>query len=373
MPTPKILIIGLGWASASFIKTIDTDKYDVEVFSLDNKFVYTPLLPQNIKQNNTLTLNGTDINNRIKFTCREIKNLDVTNSKIIVKSGINSHYNYLILAHGASVNTFNISGVEENCQFLKTEVNADELKKKIKSLPEKSHIAVIGCGLTGSELIGSLLDYNKFNIHAIDALPRPIMMFSEKLSNMTIKLWKANNINIYMNHLVSSVTSREINFVNNEKINYDLAIWCGGIKKSPLTNNILSALKIENSKGIPVNSYLQVENVKNVWALGDCASSGLPPTAQVAYQQGEYLARQFNNNIKNDINDINDINDNKKKKPFQFNNNGQIGYIGLKQSVCQLPYLQAGGNLVYYLNNVIHFYNGINLKQKINIMRNNEK
>ena len=41
---PKILVIGLGWASVAFIQTIDTNKFDVEIFSLDGKFVYTPLL-----------------------------------------------------------------------------------------------------------------------------------------------------------------------------------------------------------------------------------------------------------------------------------------------------------------------------------------
>lgn len=39
---------GLGWASASFIKTINTDKFDIRLYS-KNHFVYTPLLAQNIK------------------------------------------------------------------------------------------------------------------------------------------------------------------------------------------------------------------------------------------------------------------------------------------------------------------------------------
>tara|TARA_X000000950_G_C13779644_1_gene604549 strand:- start:721 stop:1017 length:297 start_codon:yes stop_codon:yes gene_type:complete len=98
-----------------------------------------------------------------------------------------------------------------------------------------------------------------------------------------------------------------------------------------------------------------LKNTNNVFAMGDCASYGLPPTAQVAYQQGTYLANQFNTKFSNN-------------SKFIFNNKGQIGYIGKKQSVCQLPYFQSGGNLVYYLNKVIHVYNGVTWKQKSNLI-----
>lgn len=37
-----------------------------------------------------------------------------------------------------------------------------------------------------------------------------------------------------------------------------------------------------------------VQGTSNIWAIGDCASSGLPPTATVATQQGAYLARVLN-------------------------------------------------------------------------------
>lgn len=356
MNKPTIIVIGLGWSSVGFITHIDTNKYNVEVYSPDNKFVYTPLLAQNIKHNKVLTLDGSDINNRIQYKNREIKNIEFNNNKIVSNNNEKNEYNYLILSHGASTNTFNIKGVEDFCYFLKNSNDADIIKTHLKTLNNNANIAVIGCGLTGSEVIGTLLDYNKFNIHAIDALSRPINMFSEKLSNMAINLWKENNVNIYMNQPVSSIDKQQINFKENPSIKYDLAIWCGGIKKSPLTETILNILNIKNKKGIPVDEYFRVNTCNNVWAIGDCADYGLPPTAQVGYQEGKYLAQRFNNNF--------------KSNKFKFNNKGQIGYIGLNKSVCQLPYFSSGGNLVYYLNTFIHLYNTVNMKQKINFLKN---
>jgi NADH:ubiquinone reductase (non-electrogenic) len=352
----KIKIVGLGWAGVGFIQHINTDIYDIEVFSLDSTFVYTPLLAQNIKQSKTLTIIGSQIKVSVTYTNREISDVDFTTSEVVSKSGEKYRYDYLVLSHGASINTFNISGVDTYCYFLKKDFHAKVLREKLQALPAQSRIAVIGCGLTGSEVIGSLLDYNKFKIHAIDGLSRPITMFDEKLSNMVIRLWKVNEVDVNMNQIVSSISDKNIQLKNNKEIPYDVAIWCGGVKKSTLTNSILSKLNLNNNRGIPVNKTLQVENTSNAWAIGDCAFSGLPPTAQVAYQQGTYLAKRFNNNFKHSTD-------------FHFNNNGQIGYIGKHQSVCQLPYFQAGGNLIYYLNKCIHIYNGVNWKQKLHIFK----
>ena len=47
------------------------------------------------------------------------------------------------------------------------------------------------------------------------------------------------------------------------------------------------------------NNNTAKAKINNVFAIGDCANSGFPPTAQVAYQQGEYLANRFNNNFNN--------------------------------------------------------------------------
>lgn len=40
-----IVILGSGWASTSFLKSIDTDLYNVVVVSPRNYFLFTPLLP----------------------------------------------------------------------------------------------------------------------------------------------------------------------------------------------------------------------------------------------------------------------------------------------------------------------------------------
>ena len=256
---------------------------------------------------------------------------------------------YLIFAQGSKVNDFNIDGVSQNTLPLKRKEDITLIKNKLKNIKENANIAVIGCGLTGSETIGYLIDYNKFNIKAIDGLNGPLQTFNSKITDYVKDHWNSHNVNMMFNSFVKKIDKDYI-YLQDKKVNYDLAIWCGGIKKSEFSKNINNKLNLNNRFGIPVNKYLQVENTKNVFALGDCAYSGHPQTAQVAYQQGKYLANNFNNNQFN-------------IKPFEFNNKGQICYIGRGNSVFQNNNYLFKGKLTGYLNNFIHIYNGINFNQ----------
>ena len=48
MEKQTILIVGFGWACAGFLKSIDTNLYNIHIVSKSDEFIYTPLLAQNI-------------------------------------------------------------------------------------------------------------------------------------------------------------------------------------------------------------------------------------------------------------------------------------------------------------------------------------
>lgn len=349
----KIYIIGSGWAASNFIKNIDTTKYEVYVISPTENFIYTPLLANNIKNSNNLAINVNNLND-VKLIKTYINNFDVEKNKVITDDNRGYNYDYLILAHGAEINTFGIPGIKENCYCLKSIEDSIKIRNKLKQLPVNSKIAVIGCSLTGSEVIGNLIDYNKFNIFAIDGLPRPLSLFNNNIKNFTENLWDSKGVKLYMNNFVSKVEFNNI-FLKNKTINYDMAIWCGGIKISPLSILLNKYLCLESKFGIPVDKNLKVQNSNNIFAIGDCAYSGNPPTAQVATQQGIYLAKYFNNNFKGN--------------DFKFKSKGQICYIGDGNSVYQNNNLYFKGKLTGYFNNFVHLYNSINLDQIFNFLK----
>ena len=355
----KIILIGCGWAGSSFLKNINSEKYDVTLISLNSNFIYTPYIVDSIFKEKNINYDARKLN-KFNYIEGNVNDINFEENKIsLFSSQMGSKeikYDYLVLAHGSSTNTFNIPGVDENCLFLKDNNDLDLIKEKLKNLKFNSNIAVIGCGLTGSDLIGNLIDYKKFNIYAIDGLKLPLSTFNNYISNSVIDLWKNNNVNLLFNNFVKKLDNKKIYFKDKE-INYDLVFWCGGIKPSKLSLNINKKLFLNCKFGIPVNKYLLVNNTKNVYAIGDCGYNKNPQTAQVAYQEGEYLAKNFNKDILN-------------QKPFTFSNKGQISYVGDGKSVYQNNYFYGHGKIYTLIGNFINIYNAISFDQSLLFLKN---
>lgn len=353
----KIIIVGNGWGSRGFLSKINRNKFDVSIVSNNQTFSYTPLLAQSINLNKNLPDTNLSIyqqfkNNLIYGEVIDFDNTDNTIKVIINNKTSNMKFDHLILSHGSDINTFNIDGFDNNkIYFLKSHQDMIKIRNNILNLPANSNIAIMGCGPTGIEIISSLIDLKlnkKHNIFAIDGMDRPVSYFNKELSNMITRLWKENNVHILMSNFVRKIINEEI-ICSKNSMNYDMGIWCGGIKNNILTNNILKKYNFEiKNLGIPVNNYLQVSyNNKifnNIYAIGDCNSTNYPKTAQVAFQQGQYLANRFNSN-------------NKINEPFEFKNFGQFCYIGNNKSIYSSPFYNGGGYVINLINNIVQTYN----------------
>ncbi|GJN39699.1 hypothetical protein PR202_gb28834 [Eleusine coracana subsp. coracana] len=135
-PRKKVVVLGTGWGGTTFLRNLDSRLYDVQVISPRNYFAFTPLLPsvtsgtvepRSIVEpiRRVLAKKGGEI----KFWEAECFKIDPANKKIHCRSSIGTNldgngeflvdYDYLVVAVGARVNTFNTPGVVENCHFLK--------------------------------------------------------------------------------------------------------------------------------------------------------------------------------------------------------------------------------------------------------------
>jgi NADH:ubiquinone reductase (non-electrogenic) len=142
----KVVILGTGWGGMSFLKNLDSTKYDVRVVSPRNYFVFTPLLPS-VTSGTVEARSITEPIRRIirkkdvKFVEAECTKIDAVNKKVHCKDA--SHlkckgkevfeleYDYLVVAVGATPNTFGTKGVEEYCNFLKEIEDAEKIRGRI--------------------------------------------------------------------------------------------------------------------------------------------------------------------------------------------------------------------------------------------------
>ena len=129
----KLVVLGSGWGSYSFLKSVDLTKYDVTVVSPRNYFTFTPMLAASAVgtvEFRSICSPIRNISPLINFVEASALEIDSTNKKIECQSikcagtvcedflfPIN--YDKLLIAVGATVNTFGIKGVRDYCLFLK--------------------------------------------------------------------------------------------------------------------------------------------------------------------------------------------------------------------------------------------------------------
>ena len=133
----------------------------------------------------------------------------------------------------------------------------------------------------------------------------------------------------------------------NEVLPYGLVVWAGGITSRPIIQKLAHNIGNEQVppngrpiRGLVVDHHFHVKGIQSltndnnysVWSLGDCTLCGCPPTAQSAYQQGNYLGRMLRN-TNFDTNLINEY------PPFQYVNNGSMAYLGSSKGVAELKNL----------------------------------
>ncbi|KAH7294665.1 hypothetical protein KP509_27G012100 [Ceratopteris richardii] len=316
----KILVLGTGWAAMSFLKTLDTNHYDVIVVSPRNFFVFTPLLPSVTVG----TVEARSITESIRKIMRKKKNLefclsncvhiDPFNHKVLCRPLVNFsevekgdfelEYDYLVVAVGAQSNTFNTPGVEKYCHFLKEIEDAEKIRESIvdcfelAALPSKSkadkskllHFVIVGGGPTGVEfaaemhdlvyedlhkLYPDLMEYVKISV--IQSGDHILNTFDERISQFAELKFQRDGIEVKTGSRVLEIKDNAI--VTKDKatgqiteVPYGMVVWSTGIGTRPLVSDLMKKIGQTDRRALATDEWLRVKGCENVYALGDCAT-----------------------------------------------------------------------------------------------------
>ncbi|KAI9783250.1 MAG: NADH:ubiquinone oxidoreductase [Geoglossum umbratile] len=433
-PNKKTLVVlGSGWGAVSLLKKLDTENYNVIVISPRNFFLFTPLLPscttgtiehrsimeplRNILRHKTVA---------VKFYEADATKIDHEKKVVYISddsdikgdiSQTEVPYDMLVVAVGATNATFGIPGVREHSCFLKEVGDAQAIRKKIMDCVETAtfkdqspeeierllHMVVVGGGPTGVEFAGELQDFfeedlkkwipeisDKFHVTLVEALPNVLPMFSKALIDYTEKVFKDEKITVQTKTMVKKVTDKtieaEVTHPDGSKtleiMPYGLLVWATGNAIRPVVKDLMSRIPAQQNsrRGLAVNEYLVVDGTENIWALGDCSATKYAPTAQVASQEGAFLARLFNSmaksqTLEDDLQRLQDLKPTatgqeehaqldaqiearqkqlkrlKQMGPFEYTHQGSLAYIGSDRAVADISWLNGnfatGGGLTY--------------------------
>jgi len=389
---PKVVVIGSGWGGFQCLEQLDARLFDISVVSTRDHMCFTPLLAGAATGALSLPAVAQPIRESLikrdgHFHLARADEVDVEKKTVrvqpvlpkrVVESHFGGHrsrfrnisadddfpaydipYDFLVMSPGMVPHSFGIEGVEEYCYTLKYVTDAMRVRSKIVALFDRAahpnvceatkkqllSFVVCGGGPTGVEFTAELLDLvnrcakQNFNLHQYVSVTlvegaRVLGSFTEGTAEYTVETLKKRNVNVMLGERVSKVTDTEIFLGDNKKIPYGFCLWSAGNKAVRLVDN--AAFMKSRGGRILVNDNLQVKDYPEIYVIGDAAEiegSPLPPTAQIASQQGTYVATRLNQSSHNDFKEA----PWEKHLKFSWANKGQMAFVGKKVAVLETP------------------------------------
>lgn len=295
----RVVVLGCGFGGVEVARTLRARSKELEIVMIDRKtrFDYQPSYPELLSGKVTPEAISRDLSAfaeqlHADFIAAEVLGVNFAAKTVQLKRTLPSAgstttrprdeaelqeltYDFLVLAIGAEQTFFNIPGAAEHSCTINTLRAALETQVALEGLDHsrESTIPVIGAGLTGVEVAGELLDHFRARgatarIYLVEMMPRPLPAFPRaRIAEYVSTVLTARGVMILTGTAVQEVGNREVLLTDGRLLPYDLLIWTAGIKPPSL----LDRLDLPKVKGwVQVDSYLRVEGMSEVFAVGDC-------------------------------------------------------------------------------------------------------
>ena len=302
----------------------------------------------------------------------EKKSLTLDNKQVL-------DFDYLVVALGSANTDFGIPGVTEHALGMKSVHEATTIRAKVmRSFEELCSnqndsvfsISVIGGGPTGVEMAGAFAELvrgplkndqeraaKRIQINLIEAGPRVLPMFSEKLSHHAKADLEKLDVKVYINTAVKEIKEDSIQTQDGKTIESAITIWAAGVRGEPAAS-ILN-LPLVNTR-IDVEKTLQVKKYPHIFAIGDVAGfTGkdgrfLPMVAPVAMQQGRWVAKQIKRLLTK-----------QELKPFKYLDKGSMATIGRHKAIVEVKGFRLVGIPAWFAWLFLHLFYLLGGRNKI--------
>ena len=386
MPTstrPRVVILGAGFGGLGAAKAL-AKKADVTVVDRHNFQTFLPLLYQvstaGLAADHVVhPVRGALRKTGIKFRMGSPISVDHKNKTVKLDSSETLEFDHLIVALGSATADFGVPGVVEHGLGMKSVNEAitirAEVMRRFEDLARfeddtRLSIAVVGGGPTGVEMAGALAELKRgplkndlesaaqhIDIYLIEAGPRILPMFSEKLSARAESDLHKLGVFVKTNTAVREIQSRKIILKEGEPIPAEVTIWAAGVKGEPtagLLNLPIAGSRIDTDENLEVNHY------PNIWAIGDINGSKnadgrfYPMVAPVAMQQGKWVAKQILRKAAG-----------QPLQPFKYRDKGSMATIGRHKAVVEVGKFRMSGPLAWYAWLWLHLFYLLGGRNKI--------
>ena len=378
---PRVIVIGGGFGGLEVIRNLKHFKGQVVLFDRHNHHTFQPLLYQ-------VATSGLETSSivfplRKRFSYRENfyfrlaeVNQVIPEEKVIETSIGKVHYDYLVIATGATTNFYGMQDVEKNGLPMKSIEDAIGLRNRILRNMERALLTddpevmnslmdyvIVGGGPTGVELAGALselknnvfpkdypeLEMSHMDIYLVEAGPRLLNGMSEKASEKAKQYLESMGVKVMLNAAVKSYDGYEVTFNTGEKLISRMLIWAAGVKGSAVKG--LKPEVMTRPGRLLVDEFNRVKGYEDIFAIGDIAimegdpawPKGHPQMAPPAMQQGKLVARN-----------ILRLKAGKPMKPFRYRHQGSMATVGRNRAVVDMKVFKTQGFFAWYIWMFVH-------------------
>ena len=383
---PRVVILGAGFGGLTAARAM-ADTAHVTVVDRHNFQTFLPLL----YQVSTAGLAADHVAHPIRGALRKTGvqfrmgspiSVDHKNKTIKLDSSEVLEFDQLIVALGSATADFGIPGVTEHALGMKSVNEAiasrAEVMRRFEDLCRFEDetifsISVVGGGPTGVEMAGAFAELVRgplkndqahaaahIKINLIEAGPRILPMFSEKLSARAKKDLEKLGVTVHLNTAVAEIKPRSILIKGGNALPSEVTVWAAGVKGEPAGEEL--NLPLINTR-IDVDQTLQVKHYPHVFAIGDIAGfvgeNGrfLPMVAPVAMQQGRFVAKQ-----------IKRLAQGQPLENFKYIDKGSMATIGRHKAIVEVKSLRMVGIPAWYAWLWLHLFYLLGGRNKIGTM-----
>ncbi|HEX2920210.1 MAG TPA: NAD(P)/FAD-dependent oxidoreductase [Bacteroidales bacterium] len=395
-PKKRVVIAGCGFGGLSAAKKLKNSGYQVVIIDKHNYHQFPPLFYQvasaGLEESAILFPLRKIFQNYKDYHIRkaEITSVNPDDSTLQTSEG-DLHYDYLVLAHGATNSFFGSKEMQENSMPMKSIAEVLDLRNSLLMNFEKAlttqtkeeketllSIVIIGGGPSGVEIAGALAEMNKYvlpkdypdlkdlraKLYLLEGTDRLLNAMSEKSSAKAREFLEKNDVKVLTGILATGCTEKEVFLNNGEKISAGMIIWTAGIK-----GNFMQGIRHEyynKQSRLIVDRYCRVNGYENIFAIGDIAimteekyPKGHPQVAPAAIQQGVFVADHLKRLLKGS-----------SPKEFTYKDKGSMATIGRNLAVVELPYFKFQGVFAWYVWMFVHLMSIVGVKNRLTIFIN---
>lgn len=372
----RIIILGGGFGGVAVYERLRAQvSGDVSIMLINkhNFFWFTPMLHEVAtgsvsREHVSVSLRTIVKHPDDEFIRSEVSFIDVATRTVHTSCG---HYEYdqLVIALGSKASDRGVRGVREYAFQFRFIDDGVRLRNQVISRFEEAarvdnegeredllRFAIVGGGLTGTELAAQLADWCKdlsrlyrlkpgtWNVVLIHGGPVLVPQLQAQSSGKTLKIIKRKGIEVILDARVEEVNQLGVVLADGRRVEPASVVWTAGFA-SPMRGLITDDV-LDDQGWLKIMSDGRVEGFVDVWGVGDVAHAGagetMPQGAQVAVDLGVQVADNLLAHVRE-----------KETKPLSFTSKGNLVPLGDWNGIGEIKGFRFSGWFAWWLRRTV--------------------